>query len=174
MESTGTTYDYDLVGNRTEVKTNGTVRESHGYNAADQVVGWTYDAAGNLLSDGTTSFTHDALNRLLTTTKGTEQRTNTYNGDGTLVAQTANGTTTRFTQDLASPLTQILQTTQGATTKSYVYGMERLYEQAGIVRTWYGGDALGSVRQTLDESGGALSAVNYDPWGTPEGGLTPR
>ncbi|HZG65252.1 MAG TPA: hypothetical protein VEZ12_00815, partial [Herpetosiphonaceae bacterium] len=99
VESPGTTYEYayDLLGNRTEVKTNGTVSESRGYNAADQVVGWTYDAAGNLLSDGTTNSTYDALSRMLTTTKGSEQRSYTYNGDGVLVAQTANGVQTRLT-----------------------------------------------------------------------------
>ncbi|HSH81914.1 MAG TPA: hypothetical protein VLA19_25590 [Herpetosiphonaceae bacterium] len=42
---------------------------------------------------------------------------------------------TRFTQDLVSPLSQILQTTQGTTTKSYIYGHERLYEQAGMSDT---------------------------------------
>ncbi len=60
-------------------------------------------------------------------------------------SSSSNGTTTRFTQDLVSPLSQILQTTQGTTTKHYVYGHERLYEQAGIVRPWYGSDGLGSV-----------------------------
>ena len=155
-----------------EVPVTSTVSESHSYNEADQVVGWTYDAAGNLLDDGTATFTYDALSRMLTTTKGSEQRANTSNGDGTLVAQTANGTT-RFTQDLVSPLSQILQTTQGTTTKHYVYGHERLYDQAGIVKTWYGADALGSVRQTLDGTGASFSALNYDPWGTPQGGATP-
>ena len=121
----------------------------------------------------TTAFTYDALSRMLTTTKGSEQRSYTYNGDGTLVAQTANGVQTRFTQDLVSPLSQILQTTQGTTTKHYVYGHERLYEQPGIVKTWYAGDALGSVRQTLSDSGGAGTGINYDPWGVPEGGATP-
>jgi len=115
-----------MVGNRTDVWTNGTLVEHRDFNEADQVDGWSYDAAGNLLSDRTTTFTYDALNHLLTTTKGSEQRANTYNGDGTLVAQTANGTTTRFTQDLVSPLSQILQTTQGTTTKHYVYGHARL------------------------------------------------
>ncbi len=85
----------------------------------------------------------------------------------------ANGATTHFTQDLVTPLSQILQTTQGTTTKHYVNGHERLYEQAGIVRTWYGGDALGSVRQTLDEAASPLATLSYDPWGTPEGGATP-
>jgi len=38
------------------------------------VVDWAYDAAGNLLGDGTTSFTYDALNRMLTTSKDSEQQ----------------------------------------------------------------------------------------------------
>ncbi len=123
------------MGNRTDVWSNGTRVEHRDFNAADQVVGWTYDAAGNLLNDGTTSSTYDALSRMLTTTTGSEQRAYTSNGDGTLVAQTANGVQTRFTQDLVLSLSQILQTTQGTTTKHYVYGYERLYEQAGIVKT---------------------------------------
>ncbi|WP_276522211.1 RHS repeat-associated core domain-containing protein [Kallotenue papyrolyticum] len=40
-------------------------------------------------------------------------------------------------------------------------------------QTWYGSDALGSVRQTLDATGAPLSALHYDPWGTPQGGATP-
>jgi YD repeat-containing protein len=49
-ETTGadsTTYGYDQAGNRTDVTRNG-VTTSRSYNAANQVVGWTYDAAGNL------------------------------------------------------------------------------------------------------------------------------
>ncbi len=43
----------------------------------------------------------------------------------------------------------------------------------GTAQTWYGSDALGSVRQTLSSSGAALSKLHYDPWGTPQGGATP-
>ncbi len=72
---------------------------------------------------------------MLTVTKGGEQRAYTYNGDGTLVAQTANGVQTHFTQDLAAPLSQILQTTQGGATTSYLYGLERLASVSGSTRT---------------------------------------
>ncbi|NTW02501.1 MAG: hypothetical protein HGA19_14685, partial [Oscillochloris sp.] len=71
------------------------VTTTQSYNAANQVVGWSYDAAGNLLSDGATTSTYDALGRTLTQ-GGTSYA---YNGDGVLVQA---GTIT-YTQDLASP-----------------------------------------------------------------------
>jgi uncharacterized protein RhaS with RHS repeats len=39
--------------------------QQYSYNAANQVIGWQYDAAGNLLNDGTNSYTYDPLNRLI-------------------------------------------------------------------------------------------------------------
>jgi len=166
VESGATTntyaYGYDDAGNRTSVTVNG-VTTTRSYNAANQVSGWTYDDAGNLTSDGTNTYTYDALNRL--TNQGTT--TNAYNGDSTLVAQTVSGVTTRYTQDLALPLSQILS--DGTTT--YVYGMDRLYGVAGSTRTWYGSDALGSVRQTLNDSGSVLGTANYDPYGQVQSGL---
>jgi uncharacterized protein RhaS with RHS repeats len=39
--------------------------QQRSYNGANQVIGWQYDAAGNLLSDGTHSYTYDPLNRLI-------------------------------------------------------------------------------------------------------------
>ncbi len=57
-------YTYDLAGNRTSATVNG-VTTSQSYNAANQVVGWSYDAAGNLLNDGAMSYTYDALGRTL-------------------------------------------------------------------------------------------------------------
>ncbi len=109
-ESSGTsyTYSYDEVGNRTGVWLNGTRVISQTHDAANQVVGWTYDAAGNLLDDGTTTYGYDTLNRLVQQ----DGTTNVYNGDGVLITS---GVTT-YTQDLALPLSQVLQTTQGVTT----------------------------------------------------------
>ncbi|MDZ4719241.1 MAG: RHS repeat-associated core domain-containing protein [Roseiflexaceae bacterium] len=91
---------------------------------------------------------------------------NAYNGDGTLVAQTTGGVTTRYTQDLASPLSQILS--DG--TNQYVYGMDRLYGVTSSTRIWSASDALGSVRQTLNDAGGVIGTANYDPWGQVQSG----
>ena len=51
-------------------------------------------------------------------------------------------------------------------TANYLSGQERLRALGG---PWYVGDALGSVRQTLDDAGAVLATTNYDPWGTPQG-----
>jgi RHS repeat-associated protein len=166
-ESPGATYaySYDDAGNRTGVWLNGTRTVTQTFNAANQVNGYTYDAAGNLTNDGSATYTYDALSRM--TIRNTTPYT--YNGDGALVYDG----TTRYTQDLAAPLTQVLQTIQGSATTNYLYGMDRLAAAAGSTRTWYVSDALGSVRQTLSDSGVPLGVVNYDPWGTPESGSVP-
>jgi RHS repeat-associated protein len=144
---------------------NGTRTVTQTYNAANQVSGYSYDAAGNLTNDGTTTYSYDALGRMTTR----DSTSYTYNGDGMLV----DDGTTRYTQDLAAPLSQVLQTTQGSVTTSYLYGLDRLASIAGISRSWYGADALGSVRQTLSDAGTPLGIVNYDPWGTVESGTVP-
>ncbi len=135
--------------------------QSRSYDAANQVVGWSYDAAGNLLSDGSSSSTYDALNRLASQ-GGTSYA---YNGDGVLVAQTVGITTTHYTQDLVAPLSQMLSV--GDTI--YFYGHERLTGQVSGTTTWYSYDGLGSVRQTLDAAGAPLDHTSYDPWGVPQG-----
>jgi YD repeat-containing protein len=175
-ESAGSSfaYSYDLTGNRTGVTVNGTAILTNTYDAADQVVGWTYDAAGNLTNDGTTSYGYDATNDLTGTTTTGQSRAYTYNGDGTLVGQTANGTTTSYTQDLASNQSQILAATIGVTTTDYLYGQDTapLAALTGGTRTWYGVDGQGSVRQSLNDSGNILGVQNYDPFGQIEAGAS--
>ncbi|MCG8352110.1 MAG: hypothetical protein MI924_30455 [Chloroflexales bacterium] len=119
----------------------------------------TLDAAGNVVSDGVATATDDALSRLVTITAGSQQRAATYNGDGVLVAYTEDGVASQLTQDLAVPLSQVLHVTQGVTTATHRYGQTRLATVSGGVRSWELGDALGSVRTTLDDAGTALGSV---------------
>jgi len=154
------------------VQVNGGTPTITTYNFANQITnaGYTYDNAGNLTAEGTTTYSYDALSRM--TQRGST--TYSYNGDGTLVAQAAGGTTTLYTQDLASPLTQILQSKVGAATATdYVYGLSRLASLNGSTTTWYAADALGSVRRTFNTAATPLGIVTYDPWGTPESGSVP-
>jgi RHS repeat-associated protein len=170
-ESPGTLYDYayDNAGNRTGVWVNGSQVTSQTYNAADEVVGYTYDAASNLTDDGTHTYAYDPLNHLVQR----DATSYTDDADGVLAAETTGGSTISYTQDLASPLSQILQTVQGGTTTDHLYGLERLASEASGTRTWYGSDALGSVRQTLNSGGTVLGSVDYDSWGQLESGATP-
>ncbi len=115
------------------------------------------------------TYSYDALNRVV----GRDSTQYTYDADGILVAETSGGNTISYTQDLASPLSQMLQTLDGGTTTDHLYGLDRLASETGGTRTWYATDALGSVRQTLNASGTVLGSVTYDPWGQVESGITP-
>ncbi len=132
--------------------------------------GWTYDAAGNLTTDGTATYAYDALGRLTGTTADSDNRDYAYDGDGTLVSATVDGTSTTYTQDLAGSLSQILASATGGTTSEYLrdHGGILLANVTGSTRTWYGTDTQGSERQTIDDGGNVLASQSYDPYGTPE------
>lgn len=57
-------HSYDLAGNRLTVSKNGRTTERWTHDAADQVAGWTYDAAWYLLDEGRQTYTWDGLGRL--------------------------------------------------------------------------------------------------------------
>src|SRR6185295_15984373 len=109
-------YAYDDAGNRTGMWVNGSQVVNQSYNAADQVVGWTYDHAGNLIDDGTHTYDYDSFDRLILR----DSTAYTLDADGVLVAETTGGSTISYTQDLASSLAQMLQTVQGGTTTDHL------------------------------------------------------
>jgi RHS repeat-associated protein len=166
-------YTYDNAGNRLTSTVNGSTT-TRTYNAANQVIGWTYDAVGNLMNDGTTSYTYDALGRQKTT--GLYQ--NSYNGDGMLVGQSIFlAVAIWYTPDLASPLPRMLKiTNDDPRTDVFVYGDDLLNVstttmlQPKTTTNWHTTDALGSVRATLDTSGNMTNVANYDPYGQVQSG----
>jgi RHS repeat-associated protein len=166
----GFAYSYDPAGNRTGVTIDGSHTARYTYNAANEVNGWLYDAAGNLTNDGGTTYAFDALGRLTGTTAGSTKSTYAYNGDGTLVSASVNGTSTTYTQDLAGGMSQILASATGSVLADYLRddGGTLLASLTGGTRTWYGTDNQGSVRQTLDDSAAVLATQSYDPYGNPE------
>jgi hypothetical protein len=55
------------------------------------------------------------------------------------------------------PLSQVLEETRGGEDTRYLYGLQRLAAlDTAAARTWELHDALGSVRQTLDDAGAHL------------------
>jgi RHS repeat-associated protein len=92
----GQSFTIDAWSNLTNVSALGGKTLVGGFNAApattkNQLTGYSYDAAGNLLSDGLGhNFTYDAENRI-SVVSGSSAATYTYDGDGTRV-QKSGGT----------------------------------------------------------------------------------
>jgi len=85
---------------------------------------------------------------------------------GDRVAQTVDGTLTTYILDTATPLTMVLAETTGTDTIYYLHGLDLVAQSDGATTEYFGYDGLGSVRQMLDESGGARLTQTYDPYGS--------
>jgi YD repeat-containing protein len=144
-------YTYDAVGNRLTEELTGGIVNSYIYDAANRLtsvdgIAYTWDANGNLLSDGARSYTYDAANRLIGLNGVGLAVSYSYNGLGDRLSETANELTTQYTMDLNAGLTQVLQ--DG--TNTYLYGVSRIAQYDASSPQYFLGDALGSVRQLVD------------------------
>lgn len=82
------------------------------------------------------------------------------------------GTTAQYLIDTANPtgLPQVMDELQdGAVTRTYAYGLERISENQLIGGTWtlsfYGYDGHGSVRFLTNTAGSLTDTYNYDAFG---------
>ncbi|MEJ5315275.1 MAG: DUF6531 domain-containing protein, partial [Anaerolinea sp.] len=167
-------YTYDPVGNRTAQILQG-VTLSYTYDAANRLLStdeipFTWDANGNLLSDGSSMYTYDAANRLVAVSYPQGTATFHYDGLGNRYRQTVNGQETAYTLDVSGDLSQVLF--DG--TFSYAYGMGRISREHAGSQEFFLADALGSVRQMASQNGVVLSTQSFDPFGAlleePSGG----
>jgi RHS repeat-associated protein len=124
-------------------------------------VPYTWDANGNLLSDGVYTYTYSHADRLISVSGQSSVVSFGYNGLGDRLQQTVDGVTTNYAIDVAGGLTQVLS--DG--TNSYLYGVGRIGEEQPGGWLFHHGDALGSVRQLTDETGEVKLARRYDPYG---------
>ena len=137
------TYAYDGAGNllsfsRWDEAGSQVETVSFVYNSANQIacldgggngacgdaddVAYSYDAYGNLTSDGVKTYTYDTENRLVSVTDGASTTSYAYNGDGDRVSQTVDGVTTSYVIDSAAPLTKVLAETTGTDTPTTFTG----------------------------------------------------
>jgi RHS repeat-associated protein len=157
-------YTYDSVGNRLMESTQaGTT--NYGYDIANRLtsmggVTYTWDANGNLLSDGVNTYSY-TNNKLSSITGNNLNAAIQYNGLGNRVSQTVNGVTTNYVLDQAGGLTQVL----ADGTNTYLYGNGRIGEKQPGGFMLHLSDALGSVRQLVDSSGTVTLSQNYEPYG---------
>jgi RHS repeat-associated protein len=167
------TYTYDAAGQRTTVGGSWArtglpqALSSATYDAANRIATWagqifSYDANGNLASDGLTTYTwnaRDQLSALAGATSGVFQ----YDGVGRRRAKTTTGTTSflydgpNVVQELAggTPVTNLLSG-----------GVDEIFQRtdasgARILLT----DALGSALALADNTGTTQTQYTYEPFG---------
>jgi RHS repeat-associated protein len=127
-------------------------------------VSYTYDDNGNLTSDGTYTYTWNVAGRLIKVEDITTTIVYTYNGDGVRVAQEIDGQLTRWVQDTIGLAQVLVEVAEGPSTL-YLYGLGRLAQVEDTDREWFLGDALGSLRQLVDDDGEVVLARDYEPYG---------
>ena len=168
--STGASYayKYDEVGNR-EAMTTTAETVTYIYDAANRLtavggVSYTHDDNGNLTNDGVYTYTWNVAGRMVGAESVTHTLVYTYNGEGVRVAQSVDGQATTWVMDTIG-LAQVLVETSGGSTTIYVYGLGRLAQVEDTDWEWFLGDALGSVRQLVDDNGAVVLARDYTPYG---------
>ena len=155
-------YQYDNVGNRTQMVKNA-VTTTYTYNNNNQLITetaqgvtltYSYDKNGNLLSKtgggNTTTYAWDFRNLLLSVTEPAGTTVYEYDGAGTRISKTQSGVKTKYINDVAYSLVQVLMETDNAGTAQAIYNygndlvsMNRIGDEYSY---YYLYDGLGSVR----------------------------
>jgi RHS repeat-associated protein len=142
-----------------------TATATYEVDVADAPRTFTYDANGNLTSDGTRTFEWDARNQLVAVSVGTHRSEFVYDGLQRRVRQVEkdDGATTADTRVLWCE-TAICEerAADGVTVTRRAFGLgEQINGQARFFTT----DHLGSVREVTDSAGTLLARYAFDPWG---------
>ena len=169
------TFTYDRAGNR-ETQTlrrynviDPDLTASYTYNAANQIAntGFTYDANGNLTSDGVNTYTWNRANRL-TSMGGLAYG---YDGAGNRIRQSDGVDVTQYLLDLQPGLPLVVaQTKNGVSTDRFVHLPGRgIFAQEDNTGMWQDLllDGLGSTRMVVDDTLSVDSLQSYAPYGEP-------
>lgn len=165
-------YIYDRFGNRWQQNGPHSMQLSF-TGANNRMDGYSYDAAGNLLNDGTTAYTYDAENRIISAVNSTNgTSTYVYNASGQRVRKTTAGTglpdppgTFDFLYDLVGhAMTQL--TSGGGWYRSEIYaGGRHLATYASSTTYFVHSDWLGTERARSSASGAAYQTCTSLPFG---------
>jgi len=169
-------YGYDKVGNR-EQRTSSILAiptQTFTYNEDDRTESYSWDNNGNLLNDGTFTYTWNGKNELVRVVSAGVDVSYGYDGDGLRISRTNNLTsvTTYFIWDDQNPTgyPQVIEEVENnVVTKKYGYGhyLETIdilngavYERFYVVR-----DGTTSIRMLMDGSGNVAATYDYDAFG---------
>ena len=124
----------------------------------------TWDNNGNLLNDGTSSYSWDSRNRL--TAIPTLSLSFKYDAIGRRLSLTSSSSTTNFVYDGGN---LVQKQVGGADYEDLLTGLQIdqtfSHTPTAASQQVHVTDALGSVLQTMSTSGGLVTAYSYDPYG---------
>ena len=177
-----TTYSFDSAGNRTNVAqitslpspvTNVAEYVANNLNQYASVGGtnYTYDAKGNLTSDGVWTYGYDYENRLVSATSASSVVQYSYDVFGRLIERQTSGTS-QTTNRMYYAGWQLTEERDGTGTllHKYVYGPgidEPVRMSSSGTNYYFHADALGSVTEITDVTGAVVESYTYNVYGTP-------
>ncbi|HET6550246.1 MAG TPA: RHS repeat-associated core domain-containing protein, partial [Solirubrobacter sp.] len=183
------TYAHDAIGELSEVRRDGRLVETYGYNLdGDRTARGgetaTYDAGGKLATRGTTTygfdadgflgargadtFGYDRSGDLRSATAGATTVAYAYDGLGRRVARVEGGETTRYVYgDPDNPYRISAARSPGGVLDRYLYGPRgNLYAiLRGSARFYVATDQIGSPRVVVDSAGTVVKRLEYDAYG---------
>jgi RHS repeat-associated protein len=130
-----------------------------------------YDAVGNLISDGTNTYTYNALNQLTSVSTPTSTTVYAYDALGNRISSTTNGQTTQNLVDptgLGSATATVVGTfdSSGNLIAQYTYGLGLVSQTTAGGTYFYDFDALGSTADLTNASGSVVDSYAYNPFGS--------
>ena len=126
---------------------------------------FTYDANGNMTSDGTRTYAWDAENRLIKITEGTKTTDIEYDGfhHWTRIVERNGATTVSDRRFIWDGNTLVEQRNGTSITPAQRYLPQGV--QQGTSKFFYTRDHLGSIREVVNNSGSVVARYDYDPYG---------
>lgn len=184
-------FEYDKIGNRLE-SANGVDTVEYEPNALNQYdnaggVEYAYDDDGNLLNDGTRTYTWDAENRLVKVVLGSVEAVYAYDATGRRISKvvkenSAEVQRTAFVFDRWNLVEEADLLESGATAKKHLWGLDlsstlqRAGGVGGLLKSsaissgaWNDAFAIydggGNVSELLDDTGTVAAHYEYGPFG---------
>jgi RHS repeat-associated protein len=160
------TNGYDRYGNRW-VDLGGGNQSLYFTASNNRITGSSYDTAGNLLNDGTHSYTYDAENKIA---KVDNVNAYVYDGEGQRVRKLL-GENLRFVYGIGGQLIMEFSGSTGSLTKEYIYGAGGLLATIEPTAVNSNGtryttaDHLSSPRVVTNSSAVVMSRHDYEPFG---------
>jgi RHS repeat-associated protein len=153
-------YGYDRYGNRWTAPTaNATFTQNN-----NRMDGWSYDPDGNLLSDGTHSYSYDAENRLTAVDGGTTA-SYVYDAEGRRVHENVGGVVKEYVYGSEGQELTVVDGSQNLIQGETYFDGRLLGTQEPSGFVWAHADELGTVRKRTNSSASSLETDTSWPFG---------